>query len=84
LIHFCSWHAVAVWDWGVNDEVCGICRNPFEACCPNCSLPDDCPPVWGQCTHAFHMHCILQWLDSQADSRTQQCPYCRRDWELMK
>ena len=25
-------------------DVCGICRVPFEGCCPQCKLPgDDCP-----------------------------------------
>ena len=40
-----SWAPVAIWKWNVPDEdVCGICRNPFEACCPECKVPgDDCP-----------------------------------------
>lgn len=26
------------------DDVCGICQNAFEGCCPNCKVPgDDCP-----------------------------------------
>ena len=34
---------------GADDEdgegdVCGICRIPFEGCCPTCKMPgDDCP-----------------------------------------
>jgi len=31
--------------------------------------------VLGQCTHCFHMHCILRWLQSH-----EQCPMCRRPW----
>lgn len=55
------WHAVATWQWDVNDERCGICYTAFEACCPDCHIPgDDCPPVWGRCNHAFHMHCIMK------------------------
>jgi anaphase-promoting complex subunit 11 len=39
-----NWHAVALWKWNVKDEVCGICRIVFDACCPECKLPgDDCP-----------------------------------------
>ena len=39
------WHGVAVWKWDVDDDVCGICRMPFEACCPGAKYPgDDCPP----------------------------------------
>lgn len=39
------WHAVAEWRWDVNDETCGICRNPFNGCAPGVKYPgDDCPP----------------------------------------
>ena len=49
-----SWHAVAEWRWDTgkpmshdeddDEDVCGICRLPFEACCPACKVPgDDCP-----------------------------------------
>ncbi|XP_064609992.1 LOW QUALITY PROTEIN: anaphase-promoting complex subunit 11-like [Liolophura sinensis] len=39
--------AVAAWRWIANDENCGICRMPFDGCCPDCKLPgDDCPLVW--------------------------------------
>ena len=50
------WHAVAQWRWDIgtaeqedadNDnegDVCGICRVPYEGCCPSCKVPgDDCP-----------------------------------------
>ncbi|CAI2166288.1 14571_t:CDS:2 [Funneliformis geosporum] len=39
-----GWHGVAVWRWDVpNEEVCGICRVPFDGCCPTCKTPgDDC------------------------------------------
>jgi hypothetical protein len=46
-------------------QVCGICRMPYEACCPGVKYPgDDCPPVWGKCGHAFHMQCVMKWLES--------------------
>lgn len=39
------WHGVAVWKWDVNDDVCGICRLAFDACCPDCTVPgDSCSP----------------------------------------
>lgn len=51
-----EWHAVAQWQWDTGrqddgngdgeeeEDVCGICRNPFEGCCPTCKVPgDDCP-----------------------------------------
>jgi anaphase-promoting complex subunit 11 len=33
------WHGVGVWKWDVDEEVCGICRMPFEACCPGVKYP---------------------------------------------
>ena len=74
-------HTVAKWSWEVTDEVCGICRNPFDGCCTDCRAPgEDCPPVWGACRHAFHMHCILKWVN--AKDSDQSCPMCRRPWEF--
>jgi len=47
------WHAIAQWQWDTGktddngdaeEDVCGICRIPFEGCCPTCKVPgDDCP-----------------------------------------
>lgn len=31
-----QWHGVASWLWVANDENCGICRAPFNGCCPDC------------------------------------------------
>ncbi|KAG9277419.1 anaphase-promoting complex subunit 11 isoform X1 [Astyanax mexicanus] len=43
-----QWNGVASWLWVANDENCGICRAPFNGCCPDCKVPgDDCPLVWG-------------------------------------
>lgn len=42
---FHRWHGVAVWKWDVNEDVCGICRLAFDACCPDCTVPgDNCSP----------------------------------------
>ncbi|ORY76445.1 RING/U-box, partial [Neocallimastix californiae] len=76
-----SWSSVALWKWAVTDEddVCGICRNQFDRCCPSCKIPgDDCPLVWGQCRHCFHLHCMIKWL--QTESSNQACPMDRRPW----
>ncbi|KAG7576195.1 Anaphase-promoting complex subunit 11 [Arabidopsis thaliana x Arabidopsis arenosa] len=73
------WHAVASWTWDAQDETCGICRMAFDGCCPDCKLPgDDCPLIWGACNHAFHLHCILKWVNSQTSQA--HCPMCRREW----
>ncbi|KAJ7522078.1 hypothetical protein O6H91_19G082400 [Diphasiastrum complanatum] len=76
-----SWHAVASWTWDAHDDACGICRMAFDGCCPDCKMPgDDCPLIWGACNHAFHLHCILKWVNSQ--SPRPQCPMCRREWKF--
>ncbi|CAN0914545.1 Anaphase-promoting complex subunit 11 [Linum grandiflorum] len=36
--------------------------------------------VWGQCNHAFHLHCILKWVNSQTSQA--HCPMCRREWQF--
>lgn len=80
-VSFIEWTGVATWKWVANDDNCGICRMAFDACCPDCKLPgDDCPLVWGQCSHCFHMHCIVKWLQSQQVN--QQCPMCRQEWKF--
>ncbi|KAL3620713.1 ubiquitin-protein ligase Anaphase Promoting Complex [Castilleja foliolosa] len=69
------------WTWDAQDETCGICRMAFDGCCPDCKLPgDDCPLIWGACNHAFHLHCILKWVNSQTP--TAHCPMCRREWQF--
>lgn len=69
---------VAAWTWNAGDDACGICRNAFDACCPECSTPGDgCPITWGACNHPFHLHCILRWI---AAADAQKCPMCRQDW----
>jgi anaphase-promoting complex subunit 11 len=93
------WHGVGIWKWDVDEEVCGICRMPFEACCPGVKYPggkqlhidplfylnvdsvglyllDDCPPVWGKCGHAYHMQCVMKWLESQQNVRQVSLLIC--------
>uniref|UniRef100_M4D0B4 Anaphase-promoting complex subunit 11 n=1 Tax=Brassica campestris TaxID=3711 RepID=M4D0B4_BRACM len=80
-VSFSMWHAVASWTWDAQDETCGICRMPFDGCCPDCKLPgDDCPLIWGACNHSFHLHCILKWVNSQTSQA--HCPMCRREWQF--
>ncbi|KAF9552697.1 RING finger domain-containing protein [Agrocybe pediades] len=82
-----QWHAVAQWRWDTgnaeqedeDEDVCGICRVSYEGCCPVCKMPgDDCPLIWGECTHVFHMHCLLKWIGTAASK--QQCPMDRKPW----
>ncbi|KAH8101392.1 anaphase-promoting complex subunit 11 RING-H2 finger-domain-containing protein [Cristinia sonorae] len=84
-----NWHAIAQWRWDIGSnadedeegDVCGICRVAYEGCCPTCKMPgDDCPLIWGECTHVFHMHCLLKWIGTA--SSKQQCPMDRRPWGM--
>ncbi len=76
-----NWNGVASWKWIANDDTCGICRVAFDGCCPDCKIPgDDCPLVWGACTHCFHIHCIMKWLNAQQAQHL--CPMCRQDWKF--
>lgn len=75
-----GYHAVANWTWDAGDDVCSICRMPFDGCPPDCKVPgDDAPVVWGVCGHAFHLQCINKCLATQDE---QRCPFCRRPWEF--
>ena len=40
-----EWNAVAAWRWDMpDDDVCGICRNPYDSTCSKCKFPgDECP-----------------------------------------
>ncbi|MCP9265702.1 Anaphase-promoting complex subunit 11 [Dirofilaria immitis] len=77
-----KWNVAASWKWTAGDETCGICRMPFEACCIECKTPgDECPLAIGTCKHAFHMHCIVKWTETQNAARPQ-CPLCRQEWKF--
>jgi anaphase-promoting complex subunit 11 len=33
------WRGVSTWKWEIeNEDVCGICRMPYEACCPGVTI----------------------------------------------
>ena len=38
--------------------------------------------VWGECTHIFHMHCLLKWISQE--SSKQACPMDRQPWGEFK
>jgi anaphase-promoting complex subunit 11 len=40
-----QWDAVAAWRWDMpEDDVCGICRNPYDSTCSQCRYPgEECP-----------------------------------------
>ncbi|KAI5992249.1 anaphase-promoting complex subunit 11 RING-H2 finger-domain-containing protein, partial [Pisolithus albus] len=60
-------------------DVCGICRVPYEGCCPTCKMPgDDCPLIWGRSGRIYHLHCLLKWLGTPTSK--QRCPMDCRPW----
>lgn len=81
-VHVASWHGVAIWQWNVaSEDVCGICRVDFDGTCPDCRRPGDgCPLVWGKCSHVFHLHCMMRWLETEGANN--QCPMDRRPFEI--
>ena len=38
--------------------------------------------VWGECSHVFHLHCILKWISSSSSKGT--CPMDRLEWKTAK
>ncbi|KAF1990508.1 anaphase promoting complex subunit 11 [Aulographum hederae CBS 113979] len=76
-----SWKSVAAWRWDMpEDDMCGICRNPYDSTCPTCKYPgDECPLLMGDCNHTFHTHCILAWVHQE--SSHESCPMCRQLWK---
>ncbi|KAG2190487.1 hypothetical protein INT46_004927 [Mucor plumbeus] len=84
-INVVSWTMAAQWSWDVKegDDVCGICHSEYDGCCPTCKRPgDDCPLIWGECSHVFHLHCIMTWF--QSSTRGETCPMDRTPWQTAK
>ncbi|KAI8971389.1 anaphase-promoting complex subunit 11 [Pilobolus umbonatus] len=80
-IHVRSWNLAAQWSWRVaGEDICSICQSAYESCCPSCTMPgDDCPVVWGECSHIFHLHCIETWCLNSKSGPT--CPNDRKEWK---
>ena len=80
-----KWNAVALWSWDIQVDTCAICRNHIMDLCIECQATSDagsqegCPVAFGVCNHAYHQHCISNWLKKQVT-----CPICvNRDWEVV-
>lgn len=64
-------------------EHCAICKNHIMDKCIDCEEKKEgkegkvsCPQQWGKCGHAYHEHCISQWVKSK-----QLCPLDNKPWE---
>lgn len=69
---------VATWAWDIINDTCAICKLSINDDCIICSQnnSDECYPTWGRCNHAFHFHCISQWIKSK-----NTCPLDNSPWE---
>lgn len=54
---------------------------PCIECQPNAinNNQEACMAAWGQCNHAFHLHCISRWLKTR-----QACPLDNTEWVTQK
>lgn len=80
-IKIIKWMPVALWSLDKKVEVCAICRNHIMDTCVECQTnvsgeKIECNVSWGKCEHAFHTHCISQWLKSK-----HVCPLDTKVWE---
>lgn len=79
-----EWYVAA--GWSMNNDVtsCAICRNNIMDICVQCQkgniyTDNGCEIALGECTHAFHYHCISKWL------RTRPlCPLDSKNWVYVK
>ncbi|OVA15250.1 Alcohol dehydrogenase superfamily [Macleaya cordata] len=82
-----KWNAVAHWAWDMYDDTCAICRFPIMDLCIECKAAElaissvtttrrECQVVWGVCNHAFHLHCVSEWVRDQ-----RICPVDGKDWQ---
>ncbi|KRH93201.1 putative ring-box protein [Pseudoloma neurophilia] len=69
---------VALWSLKTKMENCAICRNHIMDSCIECntSMVENCTIAWGKCNHAFHAHCIKEWLKNKSI-----CPLDTQKWE---
>ncbi|CAD8093838.1 unnamed protein product [Paramecium sonneborni] len=77
-----KWYPVAFWSWSLKVEHCAICKNHIMEKCIECEGKDQkeiCNTQQGKCGHAYHEHCIRQWLKTK-----NTCPLDNKQWEEEK
>lgn len=74
-------HYVFVKTPDLGDEICAICKNRLDQQCITCESGNDlskkCIPQFGECSHAFHDHCLSEWHKTQ---REPTCPTDSKKW----
>jgi hypothetical protein len=82
---------VCVWKTVIpGSELCAICRVDLSDHCLACSnaacdgdannnKSSSCHVEIGECTHAFHRHCLAGWLE-----RMKVCCLCSSEWRATK
>lgn len=65
------------WEYDVPETVCQICRNNLNQRCVTCKF-GTCYVSKGTCGHAFHNHCVTNWLRNSSS-----CPVDRTPWVYM-
>lgn len=69
-----KWTGVAEWSWSVEGvERCGICHENLTSICNHCRIEatSGCEVAWGNCRHAYHRHCIDNYMTKKG---TNKCP----------
>lgn len=83
-----SWNAVTYWSWNVYNDECPMCKTPIGDKCIECQaegvargILNECVSAWGECNHAYHLHCIDRWLKGGSD---RGCPLDRKAWVVLR
>lgn len=83
-IEILEFYPVCTWAYDAQTETCAICRNSISDICVQCQKNDkaldyECKIAWGECSHAFHEHCINKWLKNRP-----LCPLDAKPWVYKK
>jgi len=80
----CNFYATS--DYKNINNICACCKHVLDTKCPTCKIKQEenihvkcnCKIIIGKCMHAFHEHCIDQYIKSYVNI----CPVCSKPWEI--
>jgi RING-box protein 1 len=60
------------------NETCSICKEDNNSYCINCVASGNinCNIIIGECGHAYHEHCLTEWLKMR-----RVCPLDNKVWQ---